>query len=587
LLERLLSPQQQELLRKERSLLEDARVFLARLDAPDEEMALLKRSIDQLDELFLLVIVGEFNAGKTAFLNALLGRKLLPEGVTPTTAHIHLLRYGEHMHHEQVGEDYVLVHLPVEWLREINLVDTPGTNAVVQRHQQITERFIPQSDLVLFITSADRPFSESERTFLERIRQWGKKVVFVVNKIDIVQSAEDRQTILGFVRENARQLLGVEPEVFPVSAREAQAARFGGNGTGGSAAAPRPADPPDFTALESYLLGKLDAAGRLRLKLENPLGVAHRLLANATAQLESRQALLKADFETLDAIDAQLAAYEEDMRRDFQFQANRVDNVLYEMAERGDRFFDETLRLGRIFDLVNGQKISAEFNRVVVADTSRDIERHVNELIDWMVDKDFRQWRATNDFLSRRWQQHADQIVGSVGADFELSRRTLLDAVGKDAQRVIEAYDRETEAAQLAADVQRSIMATAAVEAGALGLGAILVVALQGALLDVTGILGAGIVAALGFYLLPYRRQQLKAEMRTRTGELRTKLHDALQKQFDRELERSILRIRDAIAPYTRFVRVERDKLTRASNDLADLRSRSESLRAAIERLPG
>ncbi|MGL4650252.1 MAG: dynamin family protein, partial [Caldilineaceae bacterium] len=559
MLERLLSAEQQEILRKERSLLEDTRVYLARLDTSDEQMALLKRSIEQLDELFLLVIVGEFNAGKTAFLNALLGRKLLPEGVTPTTAHIHLLRYGEQMTHETVGEDYIVVHLPVEWLREINLVDTPGTNAVVQRHQQITERFIPQSDLVLFVTSADRPFSESERAFLERIRQWGKKVVIVVNKIDIVQSDEDRRTILQFVRENAQQLLGVEPQVFPVSARAAQAARFVENGAGVA----RQPDPPDFAALESYLLGKLDAAGRMRLKLENPLGVAQRLLDSAGAQLENRQGLLKADFETLDAIDAQLVAYEQDMRRDFQFQASRVDNVLFEMIERGDKFFDDTLRLGRIFDLMNGQKLSAEFDRLVLADTSRQIERHVNELIDWMVDKDFRQWRATNEFLNRRWQQHADNIVGSVGADFDLSRRTLLDAVGREAQRIIESYDRESEAAQLTADVQRSIVATAAVEAGAIGLGAILVVALHGALLDVTGILGAGVVAALGFYLLPYRRQQMKADLRTRISTLRGRLHEALQKQFDRELESGIQRIREAIAPYTRFVRVERDKLLR------------------------
>jgi len=581
-LERLLSVQQQEILRKERSLLEDTRVFLARLDVPDEEMALLKRSIEQLDELFLLVVVGEFNAGKTAFLNALLGRKLLPEGVTPTTAQIHLLRYGETMHHVQVGDEYVELFLPVEWLREINLVDTPGTNAVVLRHQQITEKFIPQSDLVLFVTSADRPFSESERTFLERIRQWGKKIIIVINKIDIVQSEADRLTIVDFVRENARLLLGVDPEIFPVSARMAQLARFGGHANTGR----QEPDPPDFVALETYLLSKLDAASRLRLKLENPLGVSHRLLSNAATQLQNRQAVLKADFETLDSIDAQLAAYEQDMRRDFQYQSSRVENVLFEMAERGDRFFDETMRLGRIMDLVNGSRLSAEFTRVVVADTSRDIERHVNEMIDWMVDKDFRQWRATTDFLNRRWQQHADQIVGQLGTDFEMSRQSLIERIGSTAQRIIESYDRNAEAAQLTANVQRSIVATAAVEAGALGLGALLVVLLHGALLDFTGVLGAGVIAAIGFYLLPHRRQQMKVELRARIGELRARLHDALQKQFERELETSIQRIRDAIAPYTRFVRIEREKLARADSDLADLRTRGDVLRSTIERLP-
>jgi small GTP-binding protein len=190
-LQRLLTHEQDQVLRRERSLLDTLRVHLARLDAPEEDLELLKRGLSQLEELFLLVVVGEFNAGKSAFLNALLGSRLLTEGVTPTTSHIHLIRYGEKLSQEPSGDDYLAIYAPVEWLREINVVDTPGTNAVIQRHQQITEHFIPRSDLILFVTSADRPFSESERQFLERIRQWGKKVVVVINKIDLIEEPDD------------------------------------------------------------------------------------------------------------------------------------------------------------------------------------------------------------------------------------------------------------------------------------------------------------------------------------------------------------------------------------------------------------
>ncbi|MCB9118242.1 MAG: dynamin family protein [Caldilineaceae bacterium] len=156
-MQRILTAEQDRLIRRERSLLEDLRVLLVRLGAPDDDLALLKRSLHQLDELFLLVVVGEFNAGKTAFLNAMLGERLLTEGVLPTTSQIQLLRYGERQAEDVTGDDILVVHLPVEWLREVNLVDTPGTNAIIQRHQEITEHFIPRSDLVLFVTSADRP----------------------------------------------------------------------------------------------------------------------------------------------------------------------------------------------------------------------------------------------------------------------------------------------------------------------------------------------------------------------------------------------------------------------------------------------
>lgn len=88
----------------------------------------------------------------------------------------------------------------------------------MQRHQQLTEHFRPCSDLVLFVTSADRPFSESERTLLERIRAWGKKIVIIVNKIDLFETeVVELNQVLDFVRTNARQLLGVEPHL-PVSA---------------------------------------------------------------------------------------------------------------------------------------------------------------------------------------------------------------------------------------------------------------------------------------------------------------------------------------------------------------------------------
>jgi len=183
-LQRLLTQEHEQIIRQERLLLEQILILLGRMNATKEDISLLRSSVDQMDNLFLLVVIGEFNAGKSTFLNALLGDQFLDEGVTPTTDHIHILSYGETFQKKPLEDELLEVQIPVEWLNEINLVDTPGTNAVIQRHQEITEHFVPRSDLVLFVTSADRPFSESERLFLEGVRQWGKKIVIAVNKID-------------------------------------------------------------------------------------------------------------------------------------------------------------------------------------------------------------------------------------------------------------------------------------------------------------------------------------------------------------------------------------------------------------------
>jgi small GTP-binding protein len=578
-LQRILTVEQDQLIRRERSLLEDLRVLLVRLGAPEEDLALLKRALHQLDELFLLVVVGEFNAGKTAFLNALLGERLLTEGVLPTTSQIQVLRYGDQKHEDITGDDALVIHLPVAWLREINLVDTPGTNAVIQRHQEITEHFIPRSDLVLFVTSADRPFSESERLLLQRIREWGKKIVVVVNKIDLINDPGDRQRIVDFIAENGVQLLGVTPRIFPVSARLALKAKEQAGVDRGALERSDLWAQSRFEALERYILTALDAAARLRLKLENPVGVADNLSSHYRRLIDNRSAVLKDDFVAIDSIEAQLEAYEADMRRDFKYHLSHVDNVLYAMAERGDRFFDETMRIGRIFDLVNGDKVRAEFERSVVADTSRAVEAQVSDLIDWLVQRDYRQWRDVMDYLNRRSKEHADQIVGKVGSDFEFNRQNLIASVGREAQRVVDSYDPETESLKLAQQVQNALVQTAAVEAGALGLGALLVAVLHTTLLDVTGLLGAGALAALGFYVLPYRRTRLKQELRAGIETLRQQLNDALTRQFERELTDGMQRMREAIAPYTRFVRVEREKLERVSEELERLRRELADIR--------
>ena len=225
---RILTEKQERLLTEERGLLTDLQVILARHDASRDDQKVLERSIRQLDELFLIVVAGEFNSGKSTFINALLGTRLLDEGVTPTTTRIHTLAYGGETASEVDDEGIQHVQAPVELLREVHIVDTPGTNALAREHEAITQRYIPRSDIVLFVTSADRAFTESERAFIEQIRGWGKKLVFVINKADILRSADETAEIERFVVENAQRLLGFSPEVFSLSSRQALEAKLAG-----------------------------------------------------------------------------------------------------------------------------------------------------------------------------------------------------------------------------------------------------------------------------------------------------------------------------------------------------------------------
>ena len=247
-MQHVLSADLQDQLAKGRQLLAELRDALTRFGANAADQTALATSIRQLDDFFLLVVVGEFNAGKSAFVNALVGEQVLQEGVTPTTAAIHLLKYGDQVGQEAGDDGVRLITAPADLLRDVHIVDTPGTNAVMREHERLTTDFVPRADLVLFVTSADRPFTETERAFLETIRGWGKKIVVVINKVDIFERPADVEEVVGFVRASAARLLGLTPEIFPVSARLALRAKRG---------APASWAASGFEPLESFIAGTL------------------------------------------------------------------------------------------------------------------------------------------------------------------------------------------------------------------------------------------------------------------------------------------------------------------------------------------
>lgn len=570
----ILTEPQAALLARERASLGALQTALIRCEAAREDLATLERSIRQLDELFLLVVVGEFNSGKSTFINALLSRRVLPEGVTPTTTRIHRLHFAESPSQITSAEGIEETAAPVELLRQLAIVDTPGTNALDRRHEAITDEFVPRADLVLFLTSADRPLTESERAFMERIRKWGKKLVLAINKIDILKSALEVDEVKTFVADGCRRVLGFEPQLFAVSASRALAAKLGEPG----------APDPGFEALESYLVDTLDETERVRLKLANPLGVGTRLAGTYIEGTEGRLALLADDFSALDAIDRQLGLFAEDMGREFRFRLSDVDTILHEFELRGQEFFDDTLRLPRAFDLLNKAKIQGDFERRVVADVPRRIETKVQEIIDWMVGSELRQWQAVSRSLEERRTQHGDRLLGEIGS-FDYDRDQLLDTVGRAARRTVDSYDANAEAGRMAQSVQTAVASAAVIEVSALGLGAIITALATTQLADITGLLAAGTLAVVGLLVLPARRRRAKHELTAKIQDLRIRLMSALSSQFDRELERSVQRIREAISPYARFVRAERERLQQTHQELAASRDALLSLQGELERL--
>jgi hypothetical protein len=165
----------------------------------------------------------------------------------------------------------------------------------------------------------------------------------------------------------------------------------------------------------------------------------------------------------------------------------------------------------------------------------------------------------------------------------DVRRGVLIDSVGKTAQTIVNTYDRDQEASELAAQVEKTVAQVALIEAGAVGLGALVAFAITSSALDITGILTASVLAIIGFFIIPYKRKQTKERFKKKMETLREKLLAALTTQFNHEAESDITRIKEGVAPYTRFVHGELERVDKALVQLMGLRQRISELSARIE----
>ena len=181
----------------------------------------LERIARQVQEPFMFVVVGEVKAGKSSFINALLDtdEEICPVAPQPLTDKIQLIVYGDNPHQESISPYVVKRYAPFAILQDIAIVDTPGTNTIVTHHQEITERFIPESDLILFVFEAKNPYRQSAWDFFHFIRtDWHKKIIFILQQKDLL-SGEDLAVNRKGLEDYAQKQGLAKPVIFPVSAR--------------------------------------------------------------------------------------------------------------------------------------------------------------------------------------------------------------------------------------------------------------------------------------------------------------------------------------------------------------------------------
>ena len=467
--------------------------------------------IPKLDEeQFHLVVLGEFNHGKSTFVNALLGEQILPAGITPTTATINHLVWSDVPRARAFLDDGTTVevdpkaladfvtiegsrtahvrHVEVGWPADIlkdrlTLVDTPGVNDINEQRAEITYGYIPKADACLFLLDAAQLLKQSERIFLEQriLRRSRDKLVFVVGKMDLL-APDEREEALAFARTNLAKIVA-EPVIFPISARRWLKGDKEGSG---------------LLPLLDYL-GRFFADGRGRVLLDNGVGDGLRTVSYLRSHLGIRRRTMTLALEELEA---------------------RIARVRRELDER-----HATLRAMHEKIRAESQAISAmvrldleEFTRAFLAAIPGEIDRvegaDVKKYLPAFLQDTWKNWaEGEGEKIAALLERLADEIIQVTNENVAGAMASLAEQLGPAETRV-----------ELEVDTLKYDLGVFAV--GALGTGIFLFVnSLVGGLLTIAA-------PILAFVVKDRAAGQVKVQARERAPEVIQKASEAVGVRF-------------------------------------------------------
>ncbi len=390
--------------------------------------------VKKLDEdRFHLVVVGEFNHGKSSFVNALLGENALAVGVTPTTAAIHHLKYAEAPEAQVVYAsgrretipfadakkfavggpespekvDFLEIGYPAPILKErILLVDTPGVNDLSLQRSDITYSYIPRADAVLFLLDAGQILKESERIFLQDklLKASRDKIVFVITKWDIL-SVEEQTEALQYAKTQLANLVR-DPLVFPISAETALAGKAEESGM-----------PQLLAHLTTFL-----AEERGRILLDNALGEGVNVGALLAKGVDAkrRAASMKTE-ELLRRITM--------LEQDLAGQAGNIEQRRIKIREEVagikvgarkdlDRFVEETIR--QLPNVIDGAK-----------------QEDLKQYLPAFLEDTFKKWaEAEAKEIGAKLEDLAERTIALVREDANETTRRVIETLGGDVKRL-------------------------------------------------------------------------------------------------------------------------------------------------------
>ncbi len=481
---------------------------------------ILERQVEHINDNFLFVVTGEVNAGKSSFINALLQAHVSETSHEICTSKIQKIIYGES---EQVIDDekteVQIREYPTEILKQITIVDTPGTNSKAIDHQIITERFIPHANLIMFVFMTENIHAESAWTLFREIKdKWGKKVVFVQTKKDMYTSEQIdgyKNTLRKYVQNE-----GIEnPVIFSTSARLDEQGDTELSG---------------FNELRTYINDEvLDHAAEDKLKDDfNTLKAINNQLSN---EFSIRKQKYEQDQAVRDKISLIIAQQEDNVKESIDeltqqcVQAYDKNSDIYlKSLSKEIGFFNLTLRSVRsVFGGESTKKVLEQLNK----DFATNLNRDMNQIVENGTDS------VKNDiqYMLTQVKNELDRLNESqtkgtkMFSGLDTQRSEIIYNLKHNLTNFIEKSNVFTGQSILSNDIDYS---GANIAGGAAAIGATVAMIAQHSVLDVTGGIVTGLALLVAGGLATFQKSKYMSEAKETIKDNRDKLFAELEGQL-------------------------------------------------------
>ncbi|CAH9081218.1 unnamed protein product [Cuscuta europaea] len=472
------------------------------------------------------------------------------------------------------------------------IVDTPGTNVILQRQQRLTEEFVPRADLLLFVMSADRPLTESEVSFLRYTQQWKKKVIFVLNKSDIYLNMHEQDEAVAFIKENAKKLLSTENvTLYPVSSRCALETKLSAPSVilkdiNGQSLGESHLKSASFFELERYLYNSLDASTstgiqRMRLKLETPVVIAEQLLSSCQTTVSKECEIATIDLVSVNDLINGVKDWTKKMEIESISWKKQILSVVDSTQTRIVQLVGSTLRLSNL-DLVTGyvfkrgktaqMPVTVTVKNDIISPAALEAEKLLAEYKAWLQSNADHEAQFYRDYFDG--EKHIEAGSCTIpGRKYVLSSHVMGAFSPTAASKLFEQEIRETflgtfgglGAAGLSASLLTSILPTTLEDLLALAL------------------CSAGGLLAL--YKFPARKQQAVDKVKRAADGLARQIEEAMRKDL---LETTLYLeelVRVISKPYQEAAQHKLDKLSATADELAKIETKLKTLQSEIQNL--